>query len=112
MVFGNTLTVKRLARETPQMRIFAMRTARPWPLAEITRRTGLSVDEVKRFNPAIVRQVPAHADLYLPSYIPAFGPDASFWHRASPPAYAAVLNDFVRVEAGVQGGTSPPSSRC
>ncbi|HEY6507066.1 MAG TPA: hypothetical protein VIY56_03580, partial [Vicinamibacterales bacterium] len=107
MVFGNTLTVRRLADETPQARIFAMRTARSWPLTEITRRTKLQADEVKRFNPAIVRQVPANADLYLPAFVPAFGKDVSFWHRAAPPAFAAVLNEFVHLDAGVQRWHDP-----
>lgn len=107
MVFGNTLTVRRLADETPQARIFAMRTERAWPLTEITRRTGLPSDEIKRFNPAIVRQVPAAADLYLPSFVPAFGQDVSFWHRAAPPAFAAVLNEFVHLDAGVQRWHDP-----
>ena len=26
----------------------------------------------------------------------------SFWHRAADPVYAAVLNDFVRLQAGVE----------
>jgi hypothetical protein len=107
MVFGNTLTVTRLAAERPQARIFAMRTERPWPLTEIVRRAGVSADEVKRFNPAVVRQVPARADLYLPSYVPAFGPDASFWHRPAPPAYASLLDEFVRLDASVQRWHEP-----
>ncbi len=64
MVFGNTLTVNQMATERPQARIYAMRTSRVWPLAEIARRAGISTDEVKRYNPAIVRQVVAHSDLY------------------------------------------------
>jgi len=107
MVFGNTLTVRRLASDTRQARIFAMRTTRSWPLTELTRRTGLMADQVKRFNPAIVRQVPAHADLYLPSFVPAFGRDVSFWHRAASPAFATVLNEFVHLDAGVQRWHEP-----
>ena len=57
---------------------------------------------MKRFNPALVRQVPARANLYLPWYIPEFGPDVSFWHHPADPAYAAVLDDFVRLDAGVE----------
>ena len=107
MVFGNTITVNRLAAELPQTRIFGMRTTRAWALSEITKRTGLPADEVLRFNPAVVRQVPANSDLYLPSYVPAFGQDVSFWHRAAPERYAAVLNDFVRLEGGVQQWHDP-----
>jgi hypothetical protein len=107
MVFGNTLTVARLATEIPQTRVFAMRTTRAWSINEITDRTGLPPEEVKRFNPAIVRHVPARADLYLPMYIASFGPNVSFWHRPAPPTYARVLNEFVRVEASVQRWHEP-----
>ena len=51
--------------------------------------------------------MPANSDLYLPSYVPAFGQDVSFWHRAAPDRYAAVLNDFVRLEGGVQQWHDP-----
>ena len=107
MVFGNTLNVTRLIAEMPQSRIFAMRAERNIPLAEVTQRTGLSVDEVKRFNPALVRQVPARANLYLPWYVSEFGPDVSFWHRPASPAYAAALNEFVRLNANVQRWLEP-----
>ena len=107
MVFGNTLNVSRLIAETPQTQIFAMRAERNIPLVEVTERTGLSVDEVKRFNPALVRQVPARANLYLPRYVSEFGPDVSFWQRPASPAYATVLNDFVRLDASVQQWHEP-----
>jgi hypothetical protein len=101
MVFGNTINVERLKNEVPQTRIFAMRSPRPVPATEITSRSGLSSEEVRRYNPALTRQVPAQANIYLPMYVPAFGPDVSFWHRPPSAAYAAVLNDFVRLDAGV-----------
>jgi hypothetical protein len=107
MVFGNTITVRRIADSTPQARIYAMRTSRALPLTEIVRATGLPQDEVLRFNPAIVRAVPARADLYLPSYVETFGPDVSFWHRPARPEYAEVLNDFVRIDAGVKAWHEP-----
>jgi hypothetical protein len=107
MVFGNTLTVAKMAAERPQARIYAMRTSRVWPLAEIARRAGISAEEVKRYNPAIVRQVTANSDLYLPAYNAAFGPNVSFWHRAAPPAYAALLNEFVQLQASVQQWHDP-----
>ncbi len=66
MVFGNTVVVKRIREDVTQERIFATRAARPMPMGEITRRTRLTADEVLRFNPALTRQVPAHANLYLP----------------------------------------------
>jgi hypothetical protein len=98
MVFGNAETVKSLRESTPQQQIFAMRASRALPLTEIMSRTGLSKDEVQRFNPALVRQVPRGATLYLPSYVSSFGPDVAFWHRPADPSYAAVMNDFVRLE--------------
>jgi hypothetical protein len=107
MVFGNTFNVTKLTAEMPQSQIFAMRAERAIPLTEVTRRTGLSVDEVKRFNPALVKQVPARATLYLPRYVPEFGPDVSFWQRPASPAYATVLNEFVRLEATVQAWHEP-----
>lgn len=107
MVFGNTGTVTKLIAEMPQSQVFAMRTERAIPLDEVIRRTGLSEDEVKRFNPALVGRVPARANLYLPRHIPEFGPDVSFWHRPASRAYATVLNEFVRLEAGVQQWHEP-----
>ena len=71
MVFGNTINVERLTTKYPQSRIFAMRSPRPVPIAEITSRTGLSAEEVRRYNPALARQVPAQANIYLPVYVPA-----------------------------------------
>jgi hypothetical protein len=101
MVFGNTLNVRELRSTIPQRKIFAMRTRRAIPLTEITRRSGLSADEVRRFNPALRQQVPSGANLYLPSYVADFGADVSFWHRPANPAYLAVLNDFVRLDASL-----------
>ena len=99
MVFGNTFNVTPVKAAVPQTRIHAMRARRALTLAEITRVTRLSADEVRRFNPALVRQVPAGADLYLPLHVEAFGPDVSFWHRPPSAAYASVLYDFLRLDA-------------
>lgn len=107
MVFGNTLTVTKLAAKYPQEPIFAMRTMRPIPLTEITRRVTLSVDEVQRYNPALVRRVPARASLYLPTYVPEFGVDVTFWHRPADPDFAIALNDFLRLDATVQEWHEP-----
>jgi hypothetical protein len=98
MVFGNTFTVQSLRDSIPQQQIFAMRTTRALPLTELTRQTGLTADELKRFNPALVRQVPRGATVYLPFFVADFGPDVSFWHRPAGADYAAVLNDFVRLD--------------
>ncbi len=102
MVFGNTPNVRRLTEETPQELIYAMWVPRAVSLTEVRRRTGLSAAEVMRYNPALVKQVPARANLYLPRHVPAFGPDVSFWHRPADPQYAVVLNEFLHLEPGVQ----------
>lgn len=98
MVFGNIFNVRNIVANVPQVKIFAMRTPRRIPLTEVTARTGLSVDEVRRFNPALLRYVPANATLYLPRYYKDFGADVTYWHRPPPAAFAAALNDFVRLD--------------
>lgn len=107
MVFGNTLNVRTLTASTPQVAIHAMRTPRAISLAEIVRRTGLSPDEVRRFNPALVEQVPPQATLYLPFHVGALGDDVAFWRRAPSPSYAAVLDDFMRLGAGPERWDDP-----
>src|SRR6185503_15434035 len=107
MVFGNTFIVRNLIASTPQVRIYAMRTPRTISLAEIMKRTGLSADEVRRFNPALVARVPAQGTLYLPDYISEFGPDVAFWRRPPSAAYTAVLDDFLRLEAGPERWDDP-----
>jgi hypothetical protein len=107
MVFGNTFIVRNLRAATPQERIYAMRTSRTISLAEIMTRTGLSADEVHRFNPALVARVPAQGTLYLPEYISEFGPDVAFWRRPPSAAYVAVLDDFMRLDAGSERWDDP-----
>jgi hypothetical protein len=107
MIFGNAQTVGSILDATEQARIHAMRTSRSVALSDISRRTGLSADEIKRFNPALVTSVPAGATLYLPAYDAAFGRDVSFWHRPATDAYAAVLNDFVRQDASPEEWEAP-----
>src|SRR6187200_2876772 len=102
MVFGNTINVRRIVAENPQSRIYAMRTSESWRALDITARTGLKLDEVKRFNPALGARVPAQANLYLPFYVKTFGKDVSFWHRPPTQAYAAALNDFLRLDSGIE----------
>ena len=99
VVFGNTATVTDLRARTPQEEIFALRTSRPLDMDEIVRRTGLSQREVKRFNPALFRQVPRGATLYLPKPVEALGRDVTFWHRPAPDDFEAVLAEFVRLDA-------------
>jgi hypothetical protein len=102
MVFGNSFNVRNIAAATPQVKIFAMRTPRAMTLTDIVRRSGLTADEVRRFNPALTKRVPANATLYLPKYIKDFGPDVSFWHRPASAAYAAVLDEFLALDATVE----------
>lgn len=94
MVFANTRTITGIEAAAPQEPVFAMRAPRPIPLAEITRRTGLSVDEARRFNPALINRVPAGATLYLPFHVEDFGADVAFWHREASPEFEAVLREF------------------
>ena len=102
MVFGNMENIRRLIEETPQSKVFAMRVPRNTPITRVMQRTGLSRDEVRRYNPALVRQVPARANLYLPDYVEDFGPDVSFWHHPPSPEYAALLDEFVRLDASIE----------
>ena len=98
MVFGNTLTIADITAAIPQEPIFAMRPARALAFDEVADRTGLSIDEIRRFNPALINRVPAGANLYLPYYIEEFGEDTAFWHRPPAPEFAAVLGDFTRLD--------------
>ena len=99
MVFGNTANVESLRASVPQERIYAMRASRALTLQEIVRKSGLTEREVKRFNPALVRQVPRGATLYLPGVVEQFGPDVSFWHRPASPEFSEALADFVALDA-------------
>ena len=107
MVVGNALNVIRMMNEMPQARIFAMRAPRALPISEVMAKSGLSRDEVRRYNPALVRRVPSRANVYLPEHVPEFGSDVSFWHRPAPPEYAALLNEFVRLDVPVERWHEP-----
>ena len=98
MILGNTFNVTHILESTRQEKIYAMRTTRAIPLSEITKRTKLSADTVRRYNPALTKRVPAGATLYLPSYYKEFGRDVAFWHRPPAAAYAEVISDFVRLD--------------
>ena len=97
MVFGNTLTIAEILAAKPQESIFAMRPERAIAIDEVASHTGLSIDEIRRFNPALINRVPAGANLYLPHYVEEFGEDTAFWHRPPSPEYSAVLGDFARL---------------
>jgi hypothetical protein len=107
MVFGSAVNVSQAIASTPQIPIHAMRTPRAVSLSEIVKRTGLSSDEVRRFNPALVDRVPAGATLYLPIYVDEFGPDVAFWRQPASPSYAAVLDDFLSLAPGVERWDNP-----
>ena len=107
MVFGNSYNVGNLIASLPQESIYAMRTTRPLSLAEITSRTGLSEDEVRRFNPALANRLPPRSALYLPSYVADFGPDIAFWRRPPTAAYAAVLDAFTHLAPGPEQWDDP-----
>jgi hypothetical protein len=107
MVFGNTFNARTLTTSTPQTPIYAMRTPRTISLDEIIDRTHLSADELRRFNPALVDKVPARATLYLPFYAGEFGPDVAFWHHPPSPSFAAVLDDFMRLDPGQEQWDDP-----
>lgn len=97
IVFGNTFAIRKVMTGTPQQPIHAMRTARTLTLDEIVRRTRLSAEEIGRFNPALVKRVPAGATLYLPFDDPALGRDVAFWRRPAGAEYRSVLDEFVRL---------------
>jgi len=114
MVFGNMATITELMASTTQMPIYAMRTSRTYKLSEVAKEAGLSQDEVRRYNPALVKRVPAHADIYLPRYVKRFGPDVTFWHRPANAAFSAALNDFLALDASPEqwdDGTLVPALR-
>jgi hypothetical protein len=98
IVFGNLRTIAELKKTTPQAQIFAMRPNHSIPFDEIAKRTKLSADEIRRFNPALINRVPAGANLYLPFYVEDFGSDTAFWHRPPTPDYWNVLGEFVRLD--------------
>jgi hypothetical protein len=107
MVFANTENVARIMSSTPQQQVFGMRTARALSLTEIVRASGVSADEIRRFNPAIVRQVPARSTVFLPRHVPSLGTDVSFWHRPASAAYAEALHDFMTLDAPLEQWDSP-----
>jgi transglycosylase-like protein with SLT domain len=111
MVFGNTFIVKDLIASTTQVPIHAMRTPRAIAIKEIVDRTGLTVDEVRRFNPALVDRLPPQSLIYLPSYVSEFGPDVAFWRHPAPPSYVAILNEFMRLDASPEQWDDPSFAR-
>ena len=107
MVFANTETVRGFVADIEQEPIHAMRVTRSVPLEEVAARTGLSVDEIRRFNPALVRQVPRGANLYLPFPVDDFGSDVAFWHRPAHTGFAAVLGEFLDLDPSAQSWEDP-----
>jgi hypothetical protein len=111
MTFGNGETIRQLTNSTRQARIYAMRTSRTIPLAEIRRRTSLSENEIRRYNPALVKRVPANATVYLPRYESELGRDVAFWHRAPSATFLSALNDLMRLDATVEAWEHPSFAR-
>jgi hypothetical protein len=107
MVFGNTFVVQDLISSRPQQAIYAMRTSRAMSLAEIVKQTGLTRAEVQRFNPSLTSTLPARGTLYLPYYVSGFGADVAFWRRQASPSYLAVLDEFLRLDAGAEQWDDP-----
>ena len=102
MVFGNALNITKLSAETPQSRIFAMRAPRshsalPRSPSALACRWMRSSDSIPPWSGGCP---PARTCTYR-STSAEFGPDVSFWHRPANPAYASVLNEFVRLNADV-----------
>lgn len=98
MVFGNAANVERIRTEQPQAKVYAMRLPRALTLSEVARRARVSTDVVRRYNPALTRRAPANSTVYLPSYVATVGRDVAFWHRAPSAGYAALLEEFVRLD--------------
>lgn len=98
MIFGNAQTIREIMSTVEQVEVYAIKVSKTISLDEVIRKTGLSRGEVRRYNPALVRRVPAGANLYLPFPAEDLGQDASFWHRPPAPEYAAVLNEFVHLD--------------
>ena len=107
MVFGNMATVAKIRADIPQQRVFAMRTRRTLMLGEITKRTKLTIAEVQRFNPALLKSVPANSTLYLPEDVPEFGDEVAFWHRPAPSAFDEALAEFLQLEPGAERWLDP-----
>ncbi|HUF23903.1 MAG TPA: hypothetical protein VMN81_07240 [Vicinamibacterales bacterium] len=98
MVFGNASTIEETIAAAKPQRIYAMRTSKAFTREEIARRTGLSMEVISRYNPALVKKVPAGATLYLPKYFEVFGEDVSFWHRDAASAFVKLLDEFTAID--------------
>lgn len=107
IVFGNTFAIGKVLSGAPQQAIHAMRTTRTIPIAEVAQRTRLSVEEIRRFNPALVSRVPAGATLYLPAHDASFGRDVAFWHRPATAEYQSILEEFVRLDVQPEAWDRP-----
>lgn len=111
MIFGNAARMRDAITGTPQREIFAMRTTLALTLDEIVTRSGLPAGVVRLYNPALSKKVPAGATLYLPKHVEAFGRDVAFWRQPAAPAYAAVLDEFLSLDAPPEEWDSPAFAR-
>lgn len=99
MVYGNVPVIEETIARRKQRPLHAMRTTRAIDLREIVRATGVPESEVRRYNPALVKRVPAGATLYLPIHHAPFGADVAFWNRDADPRYAALLAELLAIDA-------------
>ena len=107
MIFGNAANIERIRSEVRQRPVHAMRISRAMTPTDIARAARLPVDEVRRYNPALTRRVPAGGTVYLPASVPGIGRDVTFWRRPASRAFAATLNEFVRQEIPLDEWESP-----
>jgi hypothetical protein len=98
MVFGNAPQIEERIARTAQRPVHAMRVARAWTLDEIVRASGVSAADVRRYNPALVRRVPAGATVYLPRQADAIGRDVAFWRREADAGYLALLTELLAID--------------
>jgi hypothetical protein len=62
---------------------------------------------VRRYNPALVKRVPAGSAVYLPKHVAAFGRDVAFWRKSASPEFTSALNMFVRFGATLEEWEQP-----
>ena len=99
MVYGNAPVIEETMARAGRSAIHAMRVTRSIDLAEIARESGVSESEVRRYNPALVKRVPAGATLYLPVHHARFGADVAFWNREATAEYIDLLGELLSIDA-------------
>ena len=108
MVFGNTFNIKSLIESTPPgAHLRDANAARDY--ARRDRRENASPRGRSAPLQSGARRARAGACHALPSVTTSgeFGPDVAFWRRPASPSYAAVLDDFLRLDAGPEQWDDP-----